>query len=1003
MLSRFLLLLALLPISAHALNPLTPLRDYNRASWTTKDGAPPEVHSMAQTRDGWLWMAGPAGLYRFDGVRFEKYPLPDSEAQVRRRVVFVRAHPNGDLLLSYGFGGGLSVLHTDGKLEHIIPADKMSPFSQLAFDDNGDIWASSIAGLFRIRQGKLQLFGADQGLPKDILDVRIDRYGRLWAVSASMLHLYDRATGKFVQVRSVPMRSALIESPDGRIWTANYQQIQALPAPADPTARTAAPNAASAPGFGSDWVARFDRDGNLWQLKCPNDLCVTPAQVVAATDTIAVPPQAPDQLKPAPGANNPAGNVILEDREHNIWVATLDGVDRYRDNRLQRIRLSSSRTAYSMITDGEGQVWAADPFNGAIWRLTAGAEPERDPVNAFVVSAGFDGALLLGGPREIERRYRGKTEKIALPELPGPNGKPQDLMVAGVTDDGKRLWMVSAQTGLMGRRDGQWLPRAKFNLPPNIVMGVPGRKAGQLWIACGDATIALLDENDKRVHYPAAMIGLATGIYVGDEVVASGDRGLAVFVDGAFRQLHAADAEVLLDISGLAVTPDGDRWLNGAKGLIHVRSSDWKASVANPELRLRYELFGMNDGYVGKAMLVSRHPSAKLDKDGQLWLVSTAGVLRFDTRNVVRNAVAPVAGVLAVNAGTASYKGDSGLRLPPGSTNLNISYTATSLRQPEAVRFHYRLEGADSADSDWQDAGPRRAAYYTNMGPGAYRFQVRAANEDGVWSAQPAAVDFEIPATFTQTAWFKAACALAVAIALYLLYLYRMRVVTARLEERLEVRLSERERIARALHDTYLQTVQGMVLRLDAAVEALPGDSSTRQALTPILQSARDSISEGRAQVQDLRSSDADEVESSLRDVATLLANSYPGVQFAFSVDGKRVALRSSVIEDVSEIGREAIRNAYQHAQAAHIEVRLGYTPQHFTLLVRDDGCGMAASAPAAGHWGLIGMRERAARIGAALEIASTPDQGSHVKMALSAHRAYAHKNLPWWRRLFRK
>ncbi|MYM67144.1 hypothetical protein GTP45_09910 [Pseudoduganella sp. FT55W] len=1000
MLSRIvLLLLALLPCLARALTPHTPLHDYNRASWLTKDGAPPEIVSMAQTKDGWLWMTGPYGLHRFDGVRFEKVRLPLAENTARSRVGFIRAHPDGDLWLSYFYGGGLSVLHPNGKLEDIVSIGKLPTVSQLAFDDNGDIWAVSHGGAFRIQPGKVQRLGAEQGLPGDVHDVRIDRYGRIWVAGAQAVYLYDRASGKFEAVRELPMRTSLIESPDGRIWSANFQKIEALPAPTDPAARMAAPNLSSAPGFGSDWVARFDRDGNLWQLKCPNDMCVTPAPVVASTSVIIPAPQAPAQLKPAPGTTNYAGNAILEDREHNIWVATLDGLDRYRDNRLQRIRISSSRTASSMVTDDTGQTWVSDPFNAAVWRMKGGAEPERDPTPAFLVSTDFGGALLLVGAYDIERRHQGKVEKIAYPAIPGPDGKPQAIEPWGVTDDGKRLWLMGKQTGLIARVNGQWLPRAKFNIPKRIVLGVAGNKPGQMWMATGDNTVELLDENDKLTAYPSPIIGTPTGLFSEEDTVVAGDQGLAVFIEGSFQLLTATDPEVLQEISGFVVTPDGDRWLNGGKGLVHVRHADWKAALTNPELPLRFELFGLRDGYVGKAMLFSRHPSARLDKDGNLWLSSTAGILRLDTRAIPRNAVAPIAKLEGLHTGAASYKIQPGLALPPGSTNVNFTYTAASLRQPEAVRFQYRLDGADS---DWQDAGSRRAAYYTNMSPGAYRFRVRAANEDGLWSEQPAAVDFEIPATFTQTPWFKAICVLAAALLLYLLYWYRLRIVTARLEERMEVRLAERERIARTLHDTFLQSVQGVVLRLDAAVDTLPDDSAARKSLSAVLNSARDSISEGRAQVHELRSADVDEVESRLRDVAALLSASYPGVQFALAASGARTALQPHIVDEVSEIGCEAVRNAYQHAQAAQIEIQLNYAPQQFTLVVRDNGKGMSP-APAQGHWGLVGMRERAARIGAALEVNSTPGQGSSVTLMLSAARAYAGKKQPWWRRWFSK
>jgi ligand-binding sensor domain-containing protein len=716
-LPRLILLLASLPLTAWALNPMTPLQEYNRTSWTGKDGAPAEVRSMAQTRDGWLWMAGPFGLQRFDGMRFEQYKLPATDNPLARRAFLIRANPSGGLWISFAIGGGLSLLHPDGKLEEVVAAGKLPAALQLALDDNGDVWNASSEGLFRVRKGEVKHYGEAQGLPPKLMfDVRIDRYQRLWVVSSTGAHLYDRASDSFTQVRPLPINSTLIESPDGRIWTANNEQIKALPAPADPAAKMSAPNAVNAPGFGSDWIARFDRDGNLWRLKCPNDICLTPAHVVAATDTITAPPDAPDKLKQAPGTTPMAANVIIEDRERNIWVATMEGLDRYRDNRMQRIRLSSARATFMMTTDENGQAWVADPYNNAIWKMKAGAEPQRDPTPAWVVAKGRDGALLLPWKRDIERRLGGKVEKVALPEIPGPDGKPQDLTIMGLTDDGKRLWLVAMQTGLIIQRDGPWLPRSKYNLPPKILLGVPGKKPGETWLGCADRSIVLFDENDKLTTYPADMIGQATGIFTSHEVVATGDLGAAVLQNGRFRQLLAADPEVLQNVSGLVVAPDGDRWLNGSRGLVHVRQADWQASMAQPSLPLRYQLFGAQDGYVGKAMLESRHPSAILDKDGQLWLASTGGILRFDTRNVLRNEIPPAVSLQAVHANNAVYPVRAGMKLPAGAQNFNISYSAISLRQPEALRFQYRLDGTDS---DWQEAGARNIATYTNMAPGA--------------------------------------------------------------------------------------------------------------------------------------------------------------------------------------------------------------------------------------------------------------------------------------------
>jgi signal transduction histidine kinase len=399
-------------------------------------------------------------------------------------------------------------------------------------------------------------------------------------------------------------------------------------------------------------------------------------------------------------------------------------------------------------------------------------------------------------------------------------------------------------------------------------------------------------------------------------------------------------------------------------------------------------------------MLANRLPSILVDKDDQLWISGTGGLMRLDTRNMLSNPVAPVAGVQGISTPDGRrYEAMPMLALPAGAHSFNIHYTAASLRQPEGVRFQYRLDGEDN---EWRDAGTRRTAYYTNMAPGSYRFQVRAINEDGVWSAQPASIAFDIPPTVTQTLWFKVLCALAGGTLLTLLYRYRLRRVTARLEERMEVRVAERERIARTLHDTFLQSVQGVVLRLDTAVDALPDDSATRKTLAPILHSARGTIAEGRAQVLELRAAQVDDVESLLGELAALLQASYPGTAFGLTVSGERALLLPRAAEEIREIAREAVRNAFQHAQAGKIDARLTYGDPCFTLLVRDDGVGMPPAIPGFNaHFGLVGMRERAARIGGTLRIDGAEGGGVRVTLTVPARCAYAGRGRRWWHRLW--
>ncbi|MYM67143.1 hypothetical protein GTP45_09905 [Pseudoduganella sp. FT55W] len=987
----------LTPCLASALNPSTPLQDYHHTTWTAKDGVPTNIDSITQTRDGWLWMTSVSGLHRFDGVRFERYHLPGSEQPLRRRPASIRAMPNGDLLISYFLGGGLSLLHPDGTLEDLAkPGTGIEAFNALTYDDAGNIWLAAPSGMHHYSGGKWRLLGKEHGLPNGAVDdIRFDRQGNLWLLNTDSVFVYDRAADKFNPVLDVSGFTGLLPALDGRMWVISHESARLLPVPPATGQRPVIPM----PGAYPNQPAMFDRDGNLWNSKCPIGLCLTANAAKRTSDRIDF-SAASSRLNQPWQMSSLSVNLILEDREGNIWVATKAGLERFRDTALTTVHVPGSYDMFSLNQDDAGQVWVVDAANDTAWKVSANSPPVADRTQRYHVSANDrNGGLLLATDAEIERRYKGTVEKIPLPAPKGPNGKPIRMVVWGMQDNGTVLWMMSPHTGLLGWVGDRWLPRTAFKLPPRFVIGTPDNTGGS-WLALIDGTIVRYSEDRPQPSYSASTIGQPTAMFSREHVIAAGDRGMAVFKDNAFHQLRIDVPELLSNVSGMAITSNGDRWFNGARGLLHVRRADWLASAAQPSQPLRYKLFSLHDGYRGEATLGNRLPSMLADKDDRLWISGTGGLMSLDTRNIVRNPVAPVVFVSRISTlDGAGYAGKGKVTLPAGAHSFNIHYTAPSLRQPEKVRFQYRLDGEDNG---WQDAGNSRSAFYTGMSPGLYRFHVRAANEDGVWSEKPATIEFEIPATFTQTWWFRAGCVLAAAALLYLIYLYRLRVVTARLEERMEVRLAERERIARTLHDTFLQSVQGVVLRLDAAVDTLPDDSAAHKSLSAVLHSARTSISEGRAQVHELRSADIDEVESRLRDVAALLANSYPGVQFALEVSGQRTALRATVVNDISEIASEALRNAYQHAHAERIDVQLDYAPQQFTLLVRDNGQGMAP-APAAGHWGLVGMRERAARIGAALEISSTQNEGSDVKMSLSARRAYADSHTPWWRRLFGK
>jgi signal transduction histidine kinase len=333
---------------------------------------------------------------------------------------------------------------------------------------------------------------------------------------------------------------------------------------------------------------------------------------------------------------------------------------------------------------------------------------------------------------------------------------------------------------------------------------------------------------------------------------------------------------------------------------------------------------------------------------------------------------------------------------------VQIAFVGISLSSPDRVRYRYLLEHEDGV---WQEGNTDHLVSYTNLAPGTYRFLVSARNSDGVWSKTSAVSTFSIPPAFTQTRLFAVAVILVSIAFLWSLYFLRIGYLTARMQERMRDRVSERLRIARDLHDTLLQGVQGLVMRLHFTAAQMPPADATRQTLMSALDHADEVLEESRNSLLRLRSEEgADpDIAEALRKLAAQLGRD-SHVSFTLAVDGEQRPLQPLIQEELSFIFREALTNALQHALATSICARLSYMPNELRLLLRDDGIGLREIAintrRRQGHWGIQGMRERAARIGANIHLSSPPGDGTTVKVHVPARSAYASdSSLAWGKR----
>ncbi|WP_246387864.1 triple tyrosine motif-containing protein [Chiayiivirga flava] len=424
--------------------------------------------------------------------------------------------------------------------------------------------------------------------------------------------------------------------------------------------------------------------------------------------------------------------------------------------------------------------------------------------------------------------------------------------------------------------------------------------------------------------------------------------------------------------------------------------------VPAPSLRERFDFL---DGLPGTPAQYRPLPTAVQGSDGRLWFATTSGVVWIDPRTILRNPLPPPVAIRAVFADGHRHD-PRALRLPADTARLEIDYTALSLSVPERVRFRYRLDGIDTA---WQDVGDRRRAFYTNPGPGEYVFRVQAANNDGVWNDTGATLALSVAPHFYQSTWFALLCALAVIVLLRLFHRRRMATLAAAMRARMQERHDERERIARELHDTLLQGFQGLILRFQGVADRLPADDPLRETMERALDRAEGVLVEGRDRVRELRAADGEtsDLRAALLRLGQDLEADSP-TRFRVAVVGRAEPLTPLVREEIYCIVREAIFNAFQHADARLVEVEISYARSELRVSVRDDGRGIDADVLGAGrkpgHWGLPGMRERAQRVGASVEVLSKPGVGTDVLLRMPRALAFADAGSgSWWQALRRR
>lgn len=996
---------------ALSMDPDLRLGQFNHKAWTIADGAPPNLNSMVQTNDGTLWLGSFNGLFRFDGIRFTPFTIPGPRPLESNDIFTLTAAPGGGLWIGSRWNG--IALLKNGRMESYGEREGIprGTVERILIDDHGTVWVAGIWGLARQQGSHFERVVFDTSDPRaPAWSVLQDRAGTLWVFGQNSVVARPAGASNFREIvkrtyNGFANGSALAEAPDGSVWAVLVDDRGLLrldpPTNPQPTGNRLIPVDATAPIL-------FDRDGNLWF-----DSKTGTGRITSSSLRENLPEQQLADRVAHFGNLQELGltgtaNDFLEDREGNLWVATDGGIGRLSPSNVVKMPFPFQDES-AIAVGNAGTVIATAKINDTTSRVLEirGDTVVRDSTGPLITDSfrDADGTIWLNGPAGISKYANGRFDTTPVPAQSGY------VRISAMTRDGNgALWVsiFNSSGGHLYRfAKGAWQDAHALlpALPDTPVITAACDNRGRLWLSYG-RRLAIVNGSDVRL-LEASGLGLGVmGTIVAQRthVWVGGERGLVRFDGARMSVIRSAADSPLTGITGIAETAAGDLWLYTSVGIVTISRAEVERAAADPSYRVRYQTFTFADGVPGLAISAAAMPTIIVATDGRVWFLSSAGLAYIDPAQIKRNTLAPPITIWSIDSGGIQYPAASPpIRLPAHTTNVLINYTAGSLTLPERVRFRYKLEGLDR---DWQDGGDRREVGLANLRPGRYDFRVIAANDDGVWNTDGASISFVILPAFYQTKWFYCLCALSCLVPLRFIYMMRIRQISTQVRERLEERLAERERIARDLHDTLLQSVQGLVLRFRAAVARLPRQLEAYGQLEQALDRADLVLTEGRDRVKHLRTPGLDaDLPRAIESVGEEMA-AQQAVHFRSTVDGTARDLDPIVHEEALFIAREALTNAFRHANAQQIEAEICYDKVELRLRIRDDGKGidteLLKSGGRDGHWGLLGMRERAGNIRATLTIWSKPGAGTEVDLRIPANLAYRSQRrtrFRWWRR----
>jgi len=958
---------------------------YSRRVWQSADGLPEDfVQALARTRDGYLWIGTSGGLVRFDGNRFVVFNRENQPSF--HNDSFYSLFVSRDNTLWGGTEGGGLIRYRNGSFQ-TFGADQglTNGFVRSIFEDrNGMLWVGTDRGLFRLDHDLLARVDGKDGIPElNVLSICEDRQGQLLVGGWGLLVLGPSGPNYYTSSESLADNSirTIRQSSDGAIWIGTISGLRKLE-------HGIVGNPFASPKIISGvniCVITESRMGQVWVGSYGHGLMRFQGSHIE---------------KFSAPASLPHNNVLslFDDGEDDIWVGTQGGLLRLSPSSASTITTADGapQSINTIYQDPRGTLFVA-ALNGQLFQVSGQTlvpvalpnEVSSLPVrNVFRDSSG---SLWMGTDGQgTVRLTNGNAVRYTMKQ-----GLVNDFVRAFCEDRDGSLW-IGTDGGLSHWQNGAF---QNFDNDSGLAYGSIRllflARNGDLWIGTDGglsrfhSSSFVADPLLDRVRgqkiwsiYEDAEDGMWIGTH---------GAGLFLLKNGRMAQFTTRQGLPSNKIHFITEDKQGKLWLSGPAGIVTVARHDLEQLSATASVKPALRIYDTSAGLITNQMNGGVQPAGAITPEGEFWFPSTKGAVRIKADAPDPDGAPPVMLEQIVADGqTLPFSAD--LSLAPGEGKLDIYYTAIRLRSPEKIRFKYWME---NFDRDWTEAGQRRVAYYTNLPAGHYRFHVAAYEMDNPQVVADQVLGIEWKPHFYQTNWFVALCALIVVTAGWGFYRLHVR----NIRQRFAAVLHERNRLAREMHDTLIQGCVGVSTLLEAASSAQGVSSQlSNELLDRARNEVRAAVDEARLAVWDLRQSSGsgEDIVKAVAQLAQRISLE-TGIPIDFEKTGAPRALEAEGEWSLLMIIREALQNAVRHAAPKSLSVLLSFDRRNLWAAIKDDGCGFDPELTFASnghHYGLIGMRERAEKLGGEFAVTSSPGSGTRVLFSIPLSRSHSGKSV---------